>query len=70
MPSDADPPGLPVVCPECGTTTRVPVDEAAETIERHNDRLHDGREVARVDPEIADRVADLAAEDMGLLDGG
>ncbi|MFB6303943.1 MAG: hypothetical protein ABEH47_02155 [Haloferacaceae archaeon] len=69
MTSDADDePGLPVVCPECGTTSRVPVDEAAEAIERHNERLHDGEAVAEVDPAVADRIADLAARDLGLLD--
>jgi len=63
-------PGVPVVCPECGTTTEVPVEEVEETITRHNDRLHDGRAVAEVDPAVRERVADLAAADLGLVDEG
>jgi hypothetical protein len=64
--SDPDGPRVPIVCPECETETRVPLADLAETLERHNDRLHDGREVAEVDPAIAEEVADLVAEDMGL----
>jgi hypothetical protein len=62
-----DDPAVPVVCPECETETRVPVSEVADRLASHNDSLHDGRDVARVDPDVADRVADMAAEDLGLL---
>lgn len=68
--SDDESPRVPVVCPECGTTTDVPVTAVGETIERHNERLHDGRAVAEVDPAIRERVADLAAADLGLVDDG
>jgi hypothetical protein len=68
MSEDADEPTVPVDCPECETTTRVSIEEVAETVERHNDRLHDGEDVARVDPAISEQLADLVADDMGLLD--
>ena len=61
------PPEVPVVCRECGTETEIPLSELAESIERHNRTLHDGEEVAEVDPEIADHLADIVAEEMGLL---
>jgi hypothetical protein len=64
--ADADP-EVPVDCPECGTTTRVPLSEVGETLAGHNERLHDGADVARVDPELADRLADIVAEELGLL---
>ena len=35
-----------------------------EAVADHNDRLHDGEDVAEVDPEIADALADLVAEDV------
>jgi hypothetical protein len=63
-----DEPAVPVHCPECETTTRVPLSDLADAIDRHNDNLHDGEEAARVDPDIADQLADLVAEDLGLLD--
>lgn len=69
MAGDDDAPDVPVVCPECDTTTRVPLADVADAIDRHNDQLHGGREVAEVDPAIADRLADLVAEEMGLYDG-
>ena len=68
MTDDADgDPEVPVRCPECGTTTRVPLSEVGGTIEGHNERLHDGDDIARVDPELADRLADIVAEELGLL---
>jgi len=66
MPSET--PGVPIVCEECGTEARVPLDTLAERLERHNETRHDGEQLARVDPEVADRLADLVVEDMGLLD--
>ncbi|MFP8954344.1 hypothetical protein ACLI4Z_15455 [Natrialbaceae archaeon A-arb3/5] len=68
--SDADDPTVPVVCPECETNSRVPLSELATSIERHNDRLHDGTNVAEVDPDVADSLADLIVEDLGLLEDG
>lgn len=59
---------MPIVCPDCGTRSRVPLEAVADTVERHNDRLHDGEDVAEVDPAITERIADLVADDMGLLD--
>ena len=64
--NDADP-TVPIICPECDTETRIPISELAETLDRHNEGRHDGEEVAQVDPDIADQLADLVAEDMDLL---
>lgn len=66
--SDSDEPRVPIVCPDCETTSRVPLTDLADAIERHNDQLHDGEEVATVDPDVADRIADLVAEELGLLE--
>lgn len=65
--TDPDDPEVPVHCPACETTTRVPLSEVAAMLERHNEGLHDGDDVARVDPELADRLADIVAEELGLL---
>jgi len=67
--SDDAPPRVPIRCPECGTESRIPLPEVADALERHNDQLHDGEEVAGVDPGVADHLADLVAADLGLLDG-
>lgn len=63
---DAEP-DVPIHCPACGTTTRVPLSEVGATVERHNEALHDGEDVARVDPDLADQLADIVAEELGLL---
>ncbi|MFB6161043.1 MAG: hypothetical protein ABEJ61_07680 [Haloferacaceae archaeon] len=68
MSSDAEP-EVPVVCPVCDTTTRVPLPEVADAIARHNEGVHDGDDVAEVDPAVADAIADLAASDLGMTDG-
>ncbi len=66
---DADEsPRVPIVCPACETTARIPLSDVADRLENHNERLHDGEAVAKVDPDVADRVADLVASDLGLLD--
>lgn len=65
--SDEDP-TVPVVCPQCETTSRVPLSEVGDTIARHNRTQHDGEDVATVDPAIKDYLADLVAQDMGLVD--
>jgi hypothetical protein len=66
--SDESDPTVPVVCPDCETTTRIPVDEVAAAVEKHNDSLHGGEDVAGVDPDIVSGIADLAAADLGLAD--
>lgn len=63
-----DTPTVPIVCPDCGTDARIPLDDVAEKLERHNARHHHGEEIATVDPTLADQLADLVADDMGLLD--
>ncbi|ELY85289.1 MULTISPECIES: hypothetical protein [Natrialba] len=66
--TDADSPRVPIVCDACETTSRVPLSAVADAVERHNTQLHDGEAVAEVDPDIADRIADLVATELGLLD--
>ncbi|WP_049924080.1 hypothetical protein, partial [Halopiger djelfimassiliensis] len=66
--SDDDTPKVPIVCSDCETTSRVPLADVADAIERHNDQLHDGNDVAEVDPDVADRIADLVASELGLLE--
>jgi hypothetical protein len=63
----ADEPTVPIRCPECDTTTRTPISEVADSVERHNEQMHDGEDIARVDPEIAEELQDIVAEDLGLL---
>ena len=63
-----DHPHVPIVCEQCDTTARVALPELAETLMGHNDRLHDGEELAVVDPAVVDSLADLIADDMGLFD--
>ena len=68
MSTSEDTPTVPIICPECETTTRIPVDTVADSLERHNEQLHDGEDVARVDPDIADQIQTIVAEDLGLLE--
>jgi len=65
-----DDPTVPIVCPACETTTRVPLPSVADAVERHNASVHDGESIAEVDPAVSERLADLVADDMGLLDDG
>lgn len=62
-----DEPAVPIVCPECDTETRIALSDVADSLERHNDRLHDGEEVAVVDPDITEQMADIVAEDLDLV---
>jgi hypothetical protein len=66
MSDDTDEPTVPIVCEACGTRSRVPLDDLRESLDNHNDRRHDGEEVAQVDPVLADELADQVAEDLGL----
>lgn len=66
MSDDADEPTVPIVCEACGTRSRVPLGDLRESLETHNDRRHDGEEVAQVDPVLAEELADHVAEDLGL----
>jgi len=74
MPADApadapdDEPTVPIVCEVCDTTSRVPLSELRESIDRHNEHRHDGEEIAQVDPVLADALADAVADDLGLYD--
>jgi hypothetical protein len=58
---------VPIVCPECGTETRIPISDVASTLEAHNANRHDGEDIAQVDPALAAELADLVAEDMDLV---
>lgn len=62
-----DEPDVPIICPECDTETRIALTDVAESLERHNDRLHDGEDVAVVDPDIAEQIANIVAEDLDLV---
>ena len=66
--NDSDDPQVPIVCTECETTSRVPLADVADAVDRHNQQLHDGDEVAAVDPAVADQIADLVATELGLLE--
>ena len=59
---------VPVECEACGTRTRVALSELADSIERHNETVHDGEQIAQVDPDLKAQLADLVVEDMGLLE--
>ena len=61
-----DVPQVTIFCEECGTESKVPLPEAADRIDRHNERAHDGEDVAQLDPVVADRLADILAEEMGI----
>ena len=63
-----DEPTVPIVCPECETTSRVPLDDVAASVESHNDRHHDGEGIAEVDPALKEQLADLVVDDLGLLE--
>lgn len=64
----SDEPSVPVRCAECGTETRVPLDDVGDAVDRHNANRHDGEAVAEVAPEVREHIADLAAKDLGLTD--
>ena len=68
MSSNEEEPDVPIICPDCETTTEIPLSEVADSLERHNEQLHDGEEIARVDPAITEQLTDLVAEDLGLLE--
>lgn len=68
MSEESDPPKIPVTCPACETRTEIPFPDVEEAVEAHNDRLHDGDDVAAVDPDVFDHLADHVAADLGLLD--
>lgn len=61
-----DDPTVPVVCEACGTRTRVPLSTVGDAVSRHNDQLHDGEDEAEIDPDVADSLLDIVAEEMGL----
>jgi hypothetical protein len=63
-----DEPTVPIVCEDCGTTSRVPLSDLQASIDTHNEHRHDGEEIAQVDPVLADALADAVADDLGLLD--
>jgi hypothetical protein len=68
MSSEQEPPEIPIVCPACETRTKVPFSEVDTTVARHNEQLHDGEDVAAVDPAVLEELADFVAEDLGLLE--
>jgi len=65
---ESDDPTVPIVCEACDTTSRVPLSELRESLDSHNERRHDGEEIAQVDPVLADALADAVADDLGLFE--
>lgn len=65
--ADGDVPTVAVVCPACDTSTRVSIERISETIDRHNDRQHDGEAMADIDPAVKDELARLVAQELELL---
>jgi hypothetical protein len=65
---DDTPTEVPIVCPECGTETRIPLDDVADVLQRHNEQLHDGEEIAEVDPAVRAHLTDMVARGLGLVD--
>lgn len=61
-------PKVTIECPDCGTESKVPLSDAADRLDSHNERVHDGEDVARLDPVVADRLADILAEEMGIFE--
>jgi hypothetical protein len=68
MADGSRPPEIPIVCPDCDTRSQVPFPEVETALEEHNARLHDGEQVAAVDPAVFDHLADQVAADLGLLE--
>jgi hypothetical protein len=64
-----DAPTVPIICPECGTEARVPLDDVGARLENHNGRHHDGEAVATVDPALKDSLADLVVDELDLYEG-
>ncbi|MFB6079103.1 MAG: hypothetical protein ABEJ80_09010 [Halarchaeum sp.] len=64
MADSDDEPTVPVICDACDTTNRVALDDVAATVERHNERVHDGEQVAEVDPDVTSALHDLLAADV------
>lgn len=57
-----------IICPECETSARVPVSEAPQKMKRHNENLHDGREVVE-SPSLIERMKEQAEKVLGGDDG-
>lgn len=68
MTDGSESPSIPIVCPDCGTRTRIPFSDVEKVVSKHNEQLHGGESVATVDPDVFDHLADRVATDLGLLD--
>lgn len=63
--------GEKVHCPECGTSTTSPtMEDAVETAETHDERMHDGEQTTLINgvPVPSDDVAEAAKEALRHLD--
>jgi hypothetical protein len=67
MTAEEDMPEIPIICSRCDTRSYVPFEDVTDTVERHNEQLHDGKSVAEVDPEVLDALTTKFGEDMGLF---
>lgn len=59
-------PKVPIVCPECETSSRIPLSDVADTLEQHNDEVHAGKEFAKVEPAVMNHVQDIIIDDLDL----
>jgi hypothetical protein len=66
--TDDEVPEIPIVCSECGTRTHIPFPDVEDAVARHNENIHDGESIAQVDPDVMDQLADMVAQDLGLLE--
>lgn len=67
--SDGDATKVRVVCPACDTETQAAISDVMGVVERHNEAVHDGEDVATVDPAVKEALAGLVAKDLGLDTG-
>lgn len=65
---EGDLPQVPIICEECDTESMVAFPRIEETIDGHNERMHDGEPVAEIDPSVKSKLQDLLIEELGLLD--
>lgn len=64
MSGESEEPAVPIVCDACGTESEVPLSDLVESLAAHNERFHEGREEAVLDPALAEEIERLAAADI------
>lgn len=61
-------PLVPIMCEICETEAKIPLELVESRLKTHNNRQHDGEEYAVVDPIVSNHLANLIAEDLGLIE--